>query len=284
VLSSAILRSQAIPMGEYRRRVVFSQIRPFPIILTSVLIIYRLAVYLGGLSSPLELALPEPRAYTQLAPRDCAVDAVDCIVRPELTSPEAIPQPPPPPPSGIGSAPLRGIGGASLANIKMAVALVDGTVIEPGEKFSFDDTARTWDYKEDPRYLMGPATSARGIIYMRGGGVCWLSTAIWNAALEAGLPTEFRENHMGLVSLLGAGLDATNTLVIRNDSTEPVTVRAWVDGTHVLAMLQTARPLDRTATVEGPYARGGGRYVTYQNVAWADGTETTNTFTSAYYW
>ena len=119
---------------------------------------------------------------------------------------------------------------------------------------------------------------------MRGGGVCWLSTAIWNAALQAGLPTENRQNHFGFVPLLGAGTDATNTLMLRNDSSEPVTIRTWVDSAYVHAELQTTRPLDRTAEIEGPYRLSSGNWMTYQDITWADGSQTINEFPSYYFW
>jgi hypothetical protein len=271
-------------MAQYRRQVVLGQIRPYPVVLCSLLILYRIAVYLWGLSVPLESAIPDVLAQRQPVARSCGLSGSDCVVRPELTSPDLIPLPPPLPPAGVGMASLRGIGGASLANIKIAVGFLDGVTIQPGEELSFDETARTWDFREDPRYFMSTATSARGIISMRGGGVCWLSTAIWNAALEAGLDTSYRQNHYGLVPILRPGLDATNTLVIRNDSDVPITLRAWMDGAAVHAELIPDRPLDRTAEIDGPYALGGGRYVVYQNIVWDDGSETQNKFSSYYYW
>jgi len=265
-------------MAEYRRKVLLTQVRPYPIVFAAILVLCRLAVYLWGLPVPLDYVLSEG-----IFREPSQVCAADCLVRPELTDPDLIPMPPVEP-AGVGKASLGGIGGNSLANIKIAVSFLDGQDIEPGEDLSFDDVARTWDFQEDPRYLMSTATSASGLIYMRGGGVCWLSTALWNAALDAGLPTSFRQNHYGLVPILRAGLDATNTVVIGNDSDIPVTVHAWIEGGAVRVELLPSRPLDRTASVDGPYALGGGRYVTYQEITWADGSETTNTFSSHYYW
>ena len=183
-----------------------------------------------------------------------------------------------------GSAYVGGIGQAALTNIEIAISFLDGTVIAPGERLSFDDTARSWDFAEDPIYVMGVGTTTRGIIPMRGGGVCWVSTALWRAALSAGLRTDFRENHYGLVDQLGAGTDATNTLVIRNDSEAPITVRASLEDERVHVSLLADGPLDRTAEVDGPYRAGRGGYVIYQDVTWADGRKTTSEFVSRYYW
>jgi vancomycin resistance protein YoaR len=182
------------------------------------------------------------------------------------------------------NASVAGIGEAAVSNVELAVSMLDGTVIEPGGRLSFDDTARTWDFQEDPRYVMGTATSTRGLIAMRGGGVCFLSTALWRATLSAGLRTDFRQSHYGLVDPLGPGLDATNTLVIRNDSPVPITVRAWIDEEEVHVKLLADESLDRTASVDGPHQLGRGHYVVYQETTWADGSAASSEFHSYYLW
>ncbi len=190
-----------------------------------------------------------------------------------------------PPEVAHGSAYVGGIGEAALTNIEIAIGFLDGAVIEPGQQLSFDDTAHTWDFNEDPIYEMGTATTTRGLIFMRGGGVCWVSTALWRAALAAGLRTDFRENHYGLVDQLGPGIDATNTLVIRNDASVPITVRASLeDDERVHVSLLSDEPLDRTADINGPWWVGGGIYAMHQDVTWADGRVTSSEFRSHYYW
>jgi vancomycin resistance protein YoaR len=186
--------------------------------------------------------------------------------------------------AGHGLAPLAGLDDASRINIQLAIDLLDGTVVEPGAQLSFDDVARTWDFREDPRYVWGWGTSSYGLIHMRGGGVCWVSTALWRAALVGGLETDLRANHYGLVRLLGAGTDATNTLVLRNNSSEPITVRAWVDDENVNVALFHEGNLGRSAQIRGPERLGPGRYALYQDVTWADGTVTTSPFYSGYFW
>lgn len=174
--------------------------------------------------------------------------------------------------------------GSSLTNALIAISFIDEYVIEPGTVFSFDDVARTWDFREDPAYLWSLGTSRYGFIDMRGGGVCWVSTALWRAALYAGLPTEFRQNHLGMVPNLGIGTDATNTLAIRNDSKVPITVRAWMDDEAINVALLAPEALDRKGSVRGPERSGPGTYVLYQDVTWADGRKHTMPFYSGYYW
>lgn len=270
--------SHAIPMMAYRRQRLWVQARPRLLILALALLLYPIA------ASPWD----QPRAQPIEGPWDessttltrSTVPLTETLVAEPVTLVAASASPP----AAAGFAALDGLAGAGLANIDIAIAFLDHTVMEPGQQLSFDDTARSWDYEEDPRYLMGVATSARGLIAMRGGGVCWVSTALWRAALVAGLRTDFRENHYGLVEQLGAGKDATNTLVVRNNSDVPITVRAWRDDEDVYVALFPDAPLDRTGAIRGPERLGRGLFAIYQDVTWDDGTVTTSEFLSRYYW
>ena len=268
-------------MGVYRRQRGTAQVRPrLPLMLAAV----GAYVLFGSPWSarPDQPALP----LLPVLSDTLVVSAMSAAERsgPDLAPAEVLP-PTGPTEVAHGSAYVGGIGQAALTNIEIAISFVDGAVIEPGQQFSFDDTARSWDFNEDPIYVMVTATSTRGTIFMRGGGVCWVSTALWRAALVAGLRTDFRENHYGLVDQLGAGLDATNTLVIRNDSPVPITVRASLDDDdRVNVSLLATEPLDRTAQIDGPFPAGRGGYVIYQDVTWADGRTTSSEVVSRYYW
>jgi hypothetical protein len=270
---------QAIPMGVYRRQQVTAHVRPrLPLALAAI------ATYLL-VGSPWAVVGPSHLTSAELSslPSVPSRAAVDTTVGGGLLAADtetAVG------PSEVahGVAYVGGVGDAALTNIEIAISFLDGAVIEPGDQLSFDDTARTWDFNEDPIYAWGTATTTRGLIWMRGGGVCWVSTALWRATLAAGLRTDFRENHYGLVGQLGAGTDATNTLVIRNDSPAPITVRASLDDDEVHVSLLSDEPLDRTAEVEGPFPAGRGGHVIYQDVTWADGRTTSSEFVSRYYW
>jgi len=265
-------------MATYRRRQVWLRSRHAVVALVVFgSLAYTIAATLGNASGRLATV-----STPQAAAPDCEASASACggpVTRPELA-----PAPPPPKPRSVSSASTDNVGEAGIANIDVAIGFVDGTVIPPGGTFSFDDVARSWDYKEDERYLWGLATAVRGPIWMRGGGVCWVSTAIWRAALEAGLPTGLREAHYGLVTSLGPGLDATNTLVVENDSELPVKIRVWRDDDAVFAALFADGSLGRKGRIEGPIALGRGVYTAYQHVTWDDGREHVSEFSSRYYW
>jgi vancomycin resistance protein YoaR len=84
---------------------------------------------------------------------------------------------------------------------------IDGTLIEPGAIFSFND-------------VVGPRTSERGFLEGQeiigslvlpsiGGGVCQTATTLFNDAFEIGLPILARTNHNLYLAHYPLGRDAT---------------------------------------------------------------------------
>lgn len=94
-----------------------------------------------------------------------------------------------------------------IHNVQLVAHLVDGKVIAPGAVFSFNQAtgARTADkgFKEAPVIINGELQTGLG------GGVCQVSTTVFNAAYEAGLPIVERTNHALYISHYPQGRDAT---------------------------------------------------------------------------
>ena len=92
-------------------------------------------------------------------------------------------------------------------NLKLASEKVNGTIILPGETFSYNKIVgqRTIanGYKEAAVYSGGKVVN--GI----GGGICQLSSTLYNAAIYANLEIMQRVNHRFLTSYVTAGRDAT---------------------------------------------------------------------------
>lgn len=92
-------------------------------------------------------------------------------------------------------------------NINLATNKINGVVLLPGETFSYNKVvgARTIasGYKEAHIYING--TVADGI----GGGICQLSSTLYNAVLLANLEIVERRNHYFIASYVPASLDAT---------------------------------------------------------------------------
>ena len=92
-------------------------------------------------------------------------------------------------------------------NIKLAAKKVNGTVILPGEKFSFNTIvgSRTIEagFKEGTAYVGGK------VVPDVGGGVCQVSSTIYNTALLANMQIVERSNHMFTTGYVAASRDAT---------------------------------------------------------------------------
>ena len=94
-----------------------------------------------------------------------------------------------------------------IHNVHLMADFIDGTIIKPGEVFSFND-------------VVGPRTSERGFLEGQmiigslvlpsiGGGVCQTATTLFNDAFELGLPILERTNHNLYLAHYPLGRDAT---------------------------------------------------------------------------
>ena len=92
-------------------------------------------------------------------------------------------------------------------NIALAASTINGTVLLPGESFSYNgtlgNTTKEKGYKEGGAYVGGKVVQAYG------GGICQVSTTLYNAVLYANLEIVERHNHSYAVSYVPAGRDAT---------------------------------------------------------------------------
>ena len=107
-----------------------------------------------------------------------------------------------------------------IHNVHLMADYIDGTIIRPGETFSFNDR-------------VGPRTPERGfregqmivgslLLPSIGGGVCQTATTLFNNAFDLGLPIVERHNHSFYISHYPMGRDATVSwggpdLKFRND-------------------------------------------------------------------
>ncbi len=93
-----------------------------------------------------------------------------------------------------------------LNNIALALQFINGTALQPGETLSFNEVVgkRTKDrgFKTAPAYSSGTVTEEVG------GGICQVSTTLFNAAVKADLEINERHAHSLTVSYVDPGKDA----------------------------------------------------------------------------
>jgi vancomycin resistance protein YoaR len=118
-----------------------------------------------------------------------------------------------------------------LHNVQLVAELIDGALVAPGARFSFNDTTgernASKGFEEAPVIINGELQN--GI----GGGVCQVSTTLFNAVFDAGLSIESRTNHALYISHYPQGRDATVNypdidLVFTNDTDKWLLVRTFV--------------------------------------------------------
>ena len=130
------------------------------------------------------------------------------------------------------------------ANIARAASLINGTVVAPGEVFSFNDTVghRT---KENGFYTAKEYVDGQSVDGI-GGGTCQVSSTLYSAVLYADMNIVERLNHMMTVGYIPLGQDATVAdggvdFKFRNSSDYPVKVSAYTSGaTITVSIIGTA--------------------------------------------
>ena len=92
-------------------------------------------------------------------------------------------------------------------NIALASAKLNGIEIHPGKNFSFNETVG--DGSAANGYLTGRVLYQDKTAYEAGGGICQVSSTLYNALLLAGCTVTERHRHYQPVLYVPPGLDAT---------------------------------------------------------------------------
>ncbi len=114
-------------------------------------------------------------------------------------------------------------------NIKLAIKTIDGTVLKPGEEFSFNN--KTGERSEKNGYKKANVISGGIYIESTGGGVCQVSTTLYNACLRAGLEITEIHPHSLSVGYVDPGFDAmvnmgSSDFRFKNSTDEDVIITA----------------------------------------------------------
>ncbi|HEY9679420.1 MAG TPA: VanW family protein [Drouetiella sp.] len=132
---------------------------------------------------------------------------------------------------------------AQRMNITLAAKYLDGATIKPGEEFSFNKLVgpRT----EQRGYLNAPSYVGPDTPLTMGGGICLLSSCVYQLALESGMSVDKRTPHLRTIKTVPPGLDATvwygqSDLTFKNDTKSPIQLHAFDTGRELkIEMLGT---------------------------------------------
>ena len=118
-------------------------------------------------------------------------------------------------------------------NLKLASNKINGTILLPGEEFSYNKVVgeRTIQagYKEAAVYSNGQVVDGLG------GGICQISSTLYDAVIDANLKVTVRRNHQFVTSYVPAGWDATvvygsQDFKFVNTRNHPIRITATVSG------------------------------------------------------
>ncbi|MGI5850003.1 MAG: VanW family protein [Christensenellales bacterium] len=123
-----------------------------------------------------------------------------------------------------------------VANIEILAGIINGTIIRPGEVWSINDaagprdaqTAKTVGWKEAPGIADGRYRNEVG------GGVCQVSSTLYNASIRAEIEIVDRSPHSWPSSYVPKGMDATIStggpdLKLSNPYDMPVYIAAYIN-------------------------------------------------------
>jgi vancomycin resistance protein YoaR len=162
----------------------------------------------------------------------------------------------------VGEGTSRFIGSIEnrIFNISLAATRLNGTIIKPGEVFSFNKAVG--DISVFNGYRQAMVISGGKTVLGDGGGVCQVSTTLFRAALNAGLPIVERNPHAYRVSYYesetGPGIDAaiytpSVDLKFKNDTPKHLLIQTYVDlETQRLTFALYGTTDDRKVSVSKP--------------------------------
>lgn len=140
-----------------------------------------------------------------------------------------------------------------VSNVKLAAKLINGTVLNPGEVFSYNK-------------VVGPRTTARGfksaaifaageVVDGIGGGICQVSSTLYMASVYADLETVKRTNHSFYVDYAPKGQDATVVygsidFQFRNNTDAPIKIYASANDTSVTVTIKGTAATQKTVKMQ----------------------------------
>lgn len=168
--------------------------------------------------------------------------------------------------------------GNRRANIRVAAERCNGIILNAGDEFSFNDTVG--EQTAETGFQKANAILDGKIIQAYGGGICQVSTTIFEAALYAGLEIPERWCHTYVSSYADAGMDAAVAwdaldLRIANDGKYPIKLEVTYENGRLRAVFWGTRTEEAPIEIETEVLDDSGRLLkvmTWRKFYSADGS------------
>ena len=147
--------------------------------------------------------------------------------------------------------------GEKRTNVENGASRLNGTILEPGEEVAVDGAMGPYDAEHG--YILGNSYAGSQVEETYGGGVCQVSTTLYNAALYAELDIVERHAHSMLITYVDPSRDAAVAtgvldLIIRNNYDTSIYIAGEIDDQDCLNF-----------TIYGKDTRDEGRSVEFES-------------------
>lgn len=148
-------------------------------------------------------------------------------------------------------------GKARSENVANGCALINGTTLYPGEEFSAYQAVSPFS-EENGYYLAGSYLNGM-VVESLGGGICQVSTTLYNAVLRAEMEVTERHNHSMEVSYVAPSADAAiaesagKDFKFVNNTEHPIYIEGYTADKNI------------TFTIYGVETRDAGRTVSFES-------------------
>ena len=148
-------------------------------------------------------------------------------------------------------------GSSRSANVENGCRLINGITLYPGEEFSTYKTVSPFSEKNG-YYMAGSYLNGK-VVDSLGGGICQVSTTLYNAVLKAELEVTERHNHSMIVSYVDPSADAAiaessgKDFCFTNNTEYPIYIEGYVKDKQI------------TFNIYGKETGDAGRKVRYES-------------------
>lgn len=146
---------------------------------------------------------------------------------------------------------------ARCKNVENGCRLIDSTILYPGDEFSTYETIKPFT-EANGYYPAGSYLNGK-VVESLGGGICQVSTTLYNAVLLAELEVTERNNHSMIVTYVKPSMDAAiaessgKDFRFKNNFSNPIYIEGHTEGKQI------------TFTIYGVDERAAGHQVRYES-------------------
>lgn len=159
---------------------------------------------------------------------------------------------------GTFSTSFKTSGSSRSANVQNGCVLIDGTTLYPGDEFSTYETVAPFS-QANGYFLAGSYLNGQ-VVDSLGGGICQVSTTLYNAVLLAELEVTERHNHSMIVTYVDPSADAAISESAGKDF-------RFVNNTDAPIYIEGYTTTDKEIvfTIYGEETRDAGHSVSYES-------------------